>query len=122
MHRIKTDFLKKVNKQTGVLEELCVLELVESAHGSFHLLKNILNYNTRKFKKLELFKSYSDLEEVEIYYNALYVDTLNNNHELATDGDTFNDLQELLALTDTYVDREGKAVKTSEEQPRLLRL
>jgi hypothetical protein len=122
MHRIKTDFLKKVDKQTGALEELCVLELVESAHGSFHLLKNILNYTTKKFKKLELFKSYNDLEEVEIYYNAVYVDTLNNDHKRADDGDTFNDLQELLILTDSYVDRENKPVKTLEEQPRLLRL
>lgn len=125
MHRIKTAIFKKYAEDTDALSNICILELVESSAGSFHLFRNDLNCLTREFKKTQLFKSFHDLEEVEEYYGAVYADELRRGAVLSSDGDDFpfRDLKSLLDFTAAYVDRDGGlADHTTEEAPRLMRL
>lgn len=124
MHRIKTAILKKYAEDTDTLSKICILELVESAAGSFHLFRNDLNCFTREFKKTQLFKSFHDLEEIEEYYGAIYSDELRCGATLSEDGDDFPfpDLKSLLDFTAGYVDRDGGLVDPVKESPRLMRL
>jgi hypothetical protein len=124
MHRIKTAILKKYAEDTNTLSNICILELVESDTGSFHLFRNDLNCPTREFKKTQLFKSFHDLEEVEEYYGAIYSDEIHRGAVSSGDGDNlpFPDLKSLLDFTAGYVDRDGGLADPSEEAPRLMRL
>lgn len=124
MHRIKTAILKKYAEDTDTLSNICILELVESAAGSFHLFRNDLNCFTREFKKIQLFKSFHELEEIEEYYGAIYSDELRQGATPSRDGDNlpFPDLKSLLDFTAGYVDHDAGLIEPMEEAPRLMRL
>ena len=124
MHRIKTAIFKKYAKDTDTLSNICILELVESDAGFFHLFRNDLNCFTREFKKTQLFKSFHDLEEVEEYYGAVYSEELRRGGRLSADGDNlpFPDLKSLMDFTAGYVDRDGVLAAPAKEAPRLMRL
>jgi len=121
MRRIKTAFFKKINKRKTVD---CALELVESSSGTFYLLENIVDYDTGKFTKTEIYKSHVDLEEVENYFNLQCSKKLKEKYALAGNGETFDHLKFLLDYSEQHINKgEGKeVVENIEELPRLIRL
>jgi len=120
MRRINTAFLKKLDVTNNV-ENLCVVELVESTTGFVHLLVNTLNYNTKEFSKIELLKTHHDQEEAETRYFCTCESKIQAGYKLAETGDTFHELREILEYTNSYVDREIKML-VEDEQPRLIRV
>lgn len=121
MRRIRTAFFKKINKR---VTRDCVLELVESSSGSYYLLENELDYDRGEFKKTELFKSHTDLEEVEDYFKAQCSKKLKEKYKLADNGETFDHVKFLLDYTEQHINKaeEQRVVETVEEMPRLIRL
>jgi hypothetical protein len=121
MQRIRTAFLKKQNKKQKLN---CVLELVESCDGTYHLIENSVDWNTGQFKKIELFKSHNDLEEVENYYSACYLDRLKQKYTAAENGEVFDGLKAILDYTEMYINKKEEIpmVENIAEAPRLIRL
>lgn len=121
MRRIKTAFLKKINKRVMID---CALELVESNSGNYYLLENVVDYNTGKFTKTEMYRSHEDLEAVENYFDFLCGKKLKEKFSLAENGETFNHLKFLLDYSVQHVNKAEaqEVLEVSEEMPRLIRL
>jgi hypothetical protein len=98
--------------------------LVESSSGSYYLLENELDYDNGEFKKTELFKSHTDLEEIEDYFRAQCSKKLKEKYSLAENGDTFNHVKFLLDYSEQHINKaeQQTALETTEEMPRLIRL
>jgi hypothetical protein len=123
MKRIKTAIYKKKDKAEDT-KAVYILELVEGDNGTFYLLSNDIDCATGKFKKINLFKSHNDLEEVNDIFNLACQDKVAENYKPAVNGDDFTGLKFLLEYTESYVDKRDhlNIVQETAEKPRLLRL
>lgn len=121
MRRIKTAFLIKRIKE-DIFDY--VLELVESSQGTYYLIANDIDYQTGEFKKTELFKSHTDLEEVDSVYNSEYQKKIEQNYAPAQNGAIFNGLKFLLDYTENYINKKDESglVEALVEQPRIIKI